>query len=309
MSTRTLTAAIGNTPLVELTRMSPRPGVRLFAKLEGHNPSGSIKDRVASALVSCLEKHRGLRPGDTLIEASTGNTAIALAMLARQRGYHLKVVVPHGVVPSIEDILDLFGVEIIWCEPHAGMRGAIERTRELAAKHGWHAVGQFDNPVNLRTHYETTGAEIAAQLPQVDALVAGIGTGGTLMGVGRRLRETNPHLKIVGVEPKMGEKLQGLRSLDDAYCPPLLKLDELNGRFLVSSATALQTAREVVQTEGVLAGVSAGAALHAARRIAERMERGNIVVMFSDGAWKYLPARPWEAAQANSECLDETHWW
>jgi len=283
--------------------------VCLFAKLEGHNPSGSIKDRVACALVDCLEQHRGLKPGDTLVEASTGNTAIALAMIARQRGYNLKVVVPRGVVPSIEDVLNLFGVELIWCQPKAGMRGAIERSLLLAERHGWHAVGQFDNPVNLRTHHDTTGAEIAAQLSQVDVLVAGIGTGGTLMGVGRRLRRDNPQLKIVGVEPRMGERLQGLRNLDDAYCPPLLNLDELNGRFLVSSAVALRTAQEVVQSEGVLAGVSAGAALHAARRVAERMERGNIVVMFSDGAWKYLPARPWEAAQHDDAELDETHWW
>ena len=307
---RSLLDTIGNTPLVELPRMSPRPGVRIFAKLEGQNPSGSIKDRVAGALVRCLEEHRGLKPGDTLIEASTGNTAIALAMIARHKGYRLKIVIPRGVVPSISDVLELFGVEILWCQPHAGMRGAIEESLRLADQHGWFAVRQFDNPVNLHTHYTTTGAEILGQLDRVDALVAGIGTGGTLMGVSRRLRERDPHMKVIGVEPKMGERLQGLRSLDDSYCPPLLDLDMLNGRFLVGSATALQAAHEVVQSEGVLAGVSAGAALHAARRYAERLPgEANVVVMFSDGAWKYLPARPWEAAQAQDANLDETHWW
>ncbi len=306
---RSLLDTIGNTPLVELRGLSPRPEVRLYAKLEGHNPSGSIKDRIALALVEDLEAHANLQPGDTLVEASTGNTAIALAMIARQRGYALKVVVPRGVVPSIEDVLELLGVEIIWCRPCAGMKGAIDLSIQLAEERGWHAVRQFDSPVNLDTHYRGTGGEILEQLPRVDALVAGIGTGGTLMGVGRRLRERDGDMKMIGVEPKMGEHLQGLRSLDEGYRPPLLDLDQLSGRFLVGSAVALTTAREVVRTQGILAGVSAGAALHAARRVAGRMASGNIVVMFSDGAWKYLPARPWKDALAGSPCLDETHWW
>lgn len=301
---------IGNTPLVELKKMSPRPGVRIFAKLEGTNPSGSIKDRVARALVGCLESRRALEPGATLVEASTGNTAIALAMIARHKGYKLKIVIPRGVVPSIEDVLELFGVEIIWCQPKAGMRGAIEASLEMEEKYGWHAVRQFDNPVNLHTHYTQTGAELLQQLDRVDMLVAGIGTGGTLMGTARRLRERDHHMKVIGVEPRMGERLQGLRSLNDSFQPPLLDLTQLDGRFLVGSDTALRTAHEVVRTEGVLAGVSAGAALHAARRAAERVTGpANIVVMFSDGAWKYLPARPWEAAQASDASLDETHWW
>ena len=301
---------IGNTPLIELTRLELPDGIRLYAKLEGHNPSGSVKDRIAVALVRHLEKTRGLRPGDTLIEASTGNTAIALAMIARQRDYDFKVVIPRGVVPSIEDTLDLLGVEIIWCEPRSGMLGAIELSRTLAKERGWHVVGQFDSPVNVQTHYDTTGAEILQQLPRVDVLVAGIGTGGTMMGTGRRLRTRDPLLQMIGVEPKIGEQLQGLRSLEDGYHPPLLNLDELNGRFLVSSAVALSTARQVVRTEGIFAGVSSGAALHAALRVARRLKApANIVVMFSDGAWKYLPVRPWKDAIAGNPCLDETHWW
>ena len=267
---------IGRTPLIELKRLSPKPGIRLFAKLEGQNPSGSVKDRIALALVEALEQRHQLKPGATLIEASTGNTAIALAMVARQRGYNLKVVIPYGVVSSIADILNLYGVEVIWVRPKAGMGGAIDETRRLAEENGWFAVGQFDNPINASTHYQTTGGEIARALPRTDVFVAGIGTGGTLMGVGRRLRELNPNLKLIGVEPRLGECLQGLR---------------------------------IIREEGIMAGVSSGATFHAALRVAERMERGNIVMMFSDGGWKYLPSRPWDAAKSGDPCLDETHWW
>lgn len=304
-----LLQTVGRTPLVELKRLNPKPGVRLFAKLEGQNPSGSIKDRVAMAMVDELEQAHGLRPGATLVEASTGNTAIALAMVARQRGYDLKVVIPQGVVASIADILQLYGVEILWVRPKAGMCGAIEESQRLAAERGWFAVGQFSNPVNVETHYRTTGAEIARALPRVDVLVAGIGTGGTLMGVGRRLRELNPDLKIIGVEPRLGDCLQGLRSLDEGYRPPLLDLDRLDGRFLVSSDLAIQAAHRIIREEGIMAGVSSGAALHAALRVAERVEHANIVVMFSDGGWKYLPSRPWQAAEGGDARLDETHWW
>lgn len=300
---------IGRTPLIELKRLNPKPGVRLFAKLEGQNPSGSVKDRVAMALVEAIEARHPLQPGDTLIEASTGNTAIALAMVARQRGYQLKVVIPHGVVPSISDILQLYGVEVIWVRPKAGMGGAIEECNRLAAENGWFAVGQFDNPVNVNTHYSSTGGEIARALPRIDVFVAGIGTGGTLMGVGRRLREANPNVKLIGVEPRLGECLQGLRSLEEGFRPPLLDLDALDGRFLVPSDRAIEAANRIIREEGIMAGVSSGATLTAALRVAERMEQGNIVMMFSDGGWKYLPSRPWEAAKQGDQNLDETHWW
>lgn len=300
---------VGCTPLVELPRLAPKPGVRIFAKLEGQNPSGSIKDRVALALIDAAEARGDIRPGDTLVEASTGNTGIALAMVARQKGYQLKVVIPHGVVPSIADILELYGVEILWVEPRGGMQGAIEHAQALAARHGWYPVNQFGNPLNVETHYRGTGSEIARELPKVDVLVAGIGTGGTIMGVSRRLREDNPDLKVIGVEPKMGEKLQGLRSLEEGDRPPLLDLDQLSGRFLVSSAHALDAAARIVRTEGILAGVSCGATLHVALRYAERLDEGTIVCMFSDGGWKYLPARPWKDAQRHDPQLDETHWW
>lgn len=304
-----LHALVGGTPLVELAHMTPKPGVRIFAKLEGQNPSGSVKDRIVLSMLESAEARGVLRPGDTLIEASTGNTAIALAALAPRKGYHVRVVLPRGIVPSIADILDLYGAEIEWCEPEGGMRGAIRRAQELAAQPGRHAVGQFTDRANVECHYVTTGAEIAAALDRVDMFVAGIGTGGTIMGVGRRLRERWPEVRTVGVEPKLGERLQGLRSLAEGYIPPLLDLDQLSGRFLVDSASAIAAAREVIRREGVFAGVSSGAALHTALRVAERMEEGNIVVMFSDGAWKYLPSRPWDSALEGSESLDEVHWW
>ncbi|MCB9759952.1 MAG: cysteine synthase family protein [Alphaproteobacteria bacterium] len=304
-----LLAHVGDTPLVELPRLSPKPGVRLFAKLEGHNPSGSVKDRIALAMVEQAEAQGRLAPGGTLVEASTGNTAIALAMVARQKGYRLKVVIPEGVVPSIADILCLYGVEVLWCAPRAGMRGAIDEALRLADAHGWVATRQFDNPVNPRVHHDTTGAELLRELPDIDVFVAGIGTGGTLMGVGCRLMEHNPGVALVGVEPRMGEHLQGLRSLDDGYCPPLVDLDILSARYLIPADRALRATRRLVEVEGVLAGVSGGATLHAALRYAERIERGNVVFMVSDGGWKYLPAKPWDAAEAEDSGLDETHWW
>ncbi|MCY4582903.1 MAG: cysteine synthase family protein [Chloroflexi bacterium] len=306
-----LSTLVGGTPLIELRDLSPRPGVRLFAKLEGQNPSGSVKDRIAVAMLDAAEESGALRPGATLVEASTGNTAIALAALAPRRGYRVRVVLPKGIVPSIADILDLYGAEIEWCEPEAGMRGAIRRVQELASDQGYYAVGQFSDPANVQCHYATTGEEIVQAMEQVgvDVFVAGIGTGGTITGVGRRLRERWPGVQVVGVEPRLGERLQGLRSLSEGYIPPLLDLGMLNRRFLVDSASAIAAARDVMREEGVFAGVSSGATLHAARRVAEGMERGNIVMMFSDGAWKYLPSRPWDASGADAEALDEVHWW
>jgi cysteine synthase B len=309
MPPSTLLGLIGNTPLIELPRMSPRKGIRIFAKLEGQNPSGSIKDRIALAMVEEAERRGDLRAGDTIIEASSGNTAIALALVAKQRGYRVRVIIPGEVAPSIGDLLDLYDAEIIWCQPRAGMKGAIDLAREMALAPGCHYLGQFDNRINLETHYRTTGEEIATGLPQIDVLVAGIGTGGTITGVGRRLRESNPHLLVVGVEPRMGESLQGLRSLSEGYVPPLLDLTLLNRRFLVESATAIDTAHQIIEKEGLLAGISSGATMHAALRVAQGMDRGNIVVMFSDGGWKYLPARPWDAARSERADLDETHWW
>jgi cysteine synthase len=305
----TLLDLIGNTPLVELPRLSPKKGIRIYAKLEGQNPSGSIKDRVVLAMVEEAERRGDLRTGDTIVEASSGNTGIALAMIGKQKGYSVRVIIPGEVAPSIGDLLELYGAEITWCEPKAGMKGAIELAEEMASARDCHYLGQFENRINLETHYHTTGQEIAQALPRVDVLVAGIGTSGTITGVGKRLRESNPNVTIVGVEPRMGEALQGLRSLSEGYVPPLLDLGQLSRRFLVDNATAIDTSHLIIEKEGIFAGVSSGATLHAAMRVAQDMEEGNIVVMFSDGGWKYLPARPWDAAREGSEALDETHWW
>ena len=306
---RSLLRLIGNTPLVELRHLAPKPGVRLFAKLEGANPSGSVKDRIVLAMIEAAESRGDLRPGDTIVEATTGNTAISLAMVAKQKGYGVQVVLPEGIVPSIPDVLRLYGAGITWAEPAGGMRGTIEAAHEMAESRGFYELGQFVDRANVEAHYAGTGAEIADALERVDVFVSGIGTGGTIMGVGRRLRERHPQVRVVGVEPRLGERLQGLRSLAEGDVPPLLDLDQLDGRFLVDSASAIDAARRVVEAEGILAGVSSGATLHAALRVAENMEQGDIVVMFSDGGWKYMPSRPWDAAAGGDARLDEVHWW
>ena len=300
---------VGNTPLLELSHLSPKPGVRIFAKLEGQNPSGSVKDRIVLAMIEAAEARGDLRPGDTIVEASSGNTAISLAMVAKQKGYGVHVVIPRGVVASIADILRLYGAEVTRCEDMGGMRGSIEMAHAMAEPDGAYELGQFTDSVNVECHYATTGAEIAAAMEGVDVFVAGIGTAGTIMGAGRRLRERFPDVRIIGVEPRLGDRLQGLRSLSEGYVPPLLDLSLLDSRFLVDSASAIHAARAVIDAEGLLAGVSSGATLHTALRIAQGMDKGNIVVMFSDGGWKYLPSRPWDAAEQGDAELDEVHWW
>lgn len=307
--TSDLLQLIGQTPLVELKRLSPKPGIRIFAKLEGQNPSGSVKDRIALALVEAAERRGALRPGATIVEASSGNTALALAFVAKQKGYQARVVLPRGIAPNIGDLLALSGVRITWVDAVGGMKVAIDTARELAAAGECVPLGQFTEAANVQAHYQTTGVEIAAALDQIDYFVAGIGTGGTIMGVGRRLRESNPEVKLIGIEPKLGERLQGLRNLQEGFIPPLLDLAFLDGRFMVDAASAFACAQDVARLEGIFGGASAGAAVHVAQRLAERVERANIVLMFADAGWKYLPARPWRAAQRQSQNLDNIHWW
>ena len=310
MQSRSILSYIGNTPLVEISRMSPNPGVRIFAKLEGHNPTGSIKDRVAKYMLQDAEARGVLRPGQTLIEASTGNTALALSLMAKLGGYQMKAVVSTRATPGMAELLEMHGVEVIWCEPKAGMKGAIDLAKRLSQEEGWFTPCQFENQANVLAHYETTGPEILRALPEVDVFIAGMGTGGTLMGVGKRLKEHNPKVKVIGVEPRMGEQLQGLRSLQEGYIPPLLDLSRLDGRFLVDSQAAFACARAVLDVEGIFAGVSSGAVLHCAQRLARRMDRGNIVVIFADGGWKYLASGPWrEAARVQVEHPDDMAWW
>lgn len=301
---------VGSTPLVELSHVAVNADVRIFAKLEGYNPTGSIKDRVAKYLVESAEIAGHIRPGDTLVEASTGNTGLALALVGKQKGYKVKIVLPSLATPGVADMLLTYGVEVVWCEPDVGMKGAIQLAERLGRDPGCFNTRQFESQYNCLAHYETTGLEIVQSLSRVDMLIAGIGTGGTLMGVGKRLREYNPNVRIIGVEPKMGEQLQGLRNLQEGYVPPLLDLDKLNGRFLVDSETAFASSKKLLEAEGIFAGVSSGAVLHCAQRLAKRLDTGNIVVVFADAGWKYLQSGPWrEEMESRMVNPDDTAWW
>lgn len=282
--------AIGNTPLVELQRFSPRPGVRLFAKLEGHNPTGSVKDRVARSLIEDAERSGAIGPGTDkiLLEPTSGNTGIGLAMIAQVKGYRLKVVMPDNVSDERRQLLELFGAEVELTDGALGSNGSIARAQELAEDSRYHLLYQYGNPANPRAHYETTGPEIIADLPEVDVFVAGLGTGGTLMGTGRRLREHNPNIQIVAAEPHPDDSVSGLRSLDHGFIPPILNLDELDRKVVVRAADSLTATRDLVRVEGIFGGLSCGAVLNVGLRVAQRMERGTIVLLLPDGGWKYL---------------------
>lgn len=294
---------------MELSRLSPDPGVRIFGKLEGQNPTGSIKDRVAYALVNRAETEGRIQPGDTLLEVSSGNTAIALAFVAKQKGYSSHVVVPKGVAPSISDLLELLGAEVTWCPAEGGMGHAMDVAKALSADRGYKMLGQFSQQANVEAHYSTTGHEITEALSHIDVFVAGIGTAGTIMGAGRRIREKWPAARIIGVEPKIGEQLQGLRNLDEGFIPPLLDLTMLDGRFLVDSATSFRRVQQLAETTGLFAGASSGAVIDVALRLSSQMRQGTIVTILADSSWKYLPARPWGASADEQAALDEIHWW
>jgi cysteine synthase B len=306
---------IGDTPLVELRNFELGNDVRLFAKLEGQNPTGSVKDRIVRRMLLVARRSGALQPGATIVEATTGNTGIALAMIGRQLGYTVKVVVPRNVFPEIAGLLRVYGAEIIWVSAEAGIKGAMELARSLARERGWFILDQFANEENSRAHYEGTGAEILADLPRVDVFVAGLGTGGTVMGTGRRLKEANPATKVVAVEPHPGNHVQGLKSLNDGYIPPILDVHMLDGKVLARSRHAFQHAYELIHREGIFAGVSSGAVLHAALKFARRIERGNIVCLFADAGWKYLGTSIWKAPPAghqheqHDDDMDDVIWW
>ena len=304
-----LLETIGNTPLIEMQHISPKKTVRIFAKLEGNNPSGSIKDRIVNAMINDAEKKGIIKPGDTIVEASSGNTGIALSMIAQQKGYKALIVIPREVPPSIGDLLKLYGAEIHWCDSGGGMKTPIETAKEVAVGNSYHLLGQFSNDINSNTHYLTTGKEIVDHIGWVDAFIAGIGTGGTIMGVGKGLREINSNVRLIGVEPTLGDRLQGLRNLQDGYIPSLLNLNDIDGRFLVDSQDAIDTSKMLAKNEGIFSGISSGATMNIALRIAEEMDKGIIVVMFSDGGWKYLPSRPWEESIENASDKNDLHWW
>ncbi|MCH7488118.1 MAG: cysteine synthase family protein [Chloroflexi bacterium] len=303
--------AIGDTPLVELRHLSPRPDVHLFAKLEGRNPTGSIKDRIVREMVVQAQRDGRLAPGDRIIEASTGNTGIALAMVGRALGYPVRIVIPENVYPEIPRCLAAYGAEITYVPSQLGVKKAIDVARTIAADEGWFMLDQFSDPVNIRAHYEGTGPEILAAVPHVDLFVAGLGTAGTLMGVGRRLKETNPQTRVIAVEPHPGYQVHGLKSLADGFLPPLLDYDVLDGKILVRGGHAFRGAAQLIQRESIFGGVSSGAVLHGALKAIERLPRGNVVLIFADSGWKYLATNMWTQPPAEHEedQLDDVIWW
>ncbi len=286
---------IGNTPLVELKRLQPKPGVRLFAKLEGQNPTGSVKDRIALLMVENAEADGTLGDGRIILESSSGNTGVSLAMVARYKGYHVTVVLPDNVTDERQALIESFGANVVFSEGRHGTNGAIEVAQEMAEKEPdkYVMLYQYGNEANPRAHYDGTGEEIIQQLPEVDTFVAGLGTGGTLTGVGRRLKEHNPDARIIAVVPHPEERIQGLRSLEDGFIPPILDTTVLDGQFIITSRESFEKTRELLQTESIFAGISSGAVLACAQRLAERMDNGNIVCLFADGGWKYLSTGLW----------------
>jgi [CysO sulfur-carrier protein]-thiocarboxylate-dependent cysteine synthase len=311
---RAVTAAslldlVGNTPLVELPRLSPKPEVRLYAKLEGQNPTGSIKDRVALAMVEAAERNGELEPGRELLEPTSGNTGISLALIARLKGYRLTCVMPENVTEERRRLLRLYGTEIVESPAAEGSNGAVRLALELAQREPrYHMLFQYANEANPAAHYDGTGAEIAEALDRVDLLVAGLGTGGTLMGAGARLRESFPEITVAAAEPLPGEPVMGLRSLEDGYVPPILDVSRLDRKVLVSNAEAVAGLRALLDREGIFAGVSSGAVVHVARRLAAELDEGVVVMILADGGWKYLSAPFWDAADPETE-MEESVWW
>jgi cysteine synthase B len=296
---------IGDTPLVELPRLSP-PGRMLYAKLEGQNPTGSIKDRVALAMVEAAR----LEPGQELLEPTSGNTGISLALVAKLKGLKLTCVMPSNATPERRALLELYGAEIIESPGEQGSNGAVRLAQEIAARDPRYVMlFQYANEANPRAHYEGTGAEIVRDLARVDAVVAGLGTGGTLMGTGRRVREAFPDVQIVAAEPLPGDPVMGLRSLEDGYVPPILDVSQLDRKLLVSNAESVAALRALLDREGIFAGVSSGAVVHVARRVADELPEGaTIVCVLPDGGWKYLSAPFWQADDVE-ESMEATLWW
>jgi [CysO sulfur-carrier protein]-thiocarboxylate-dependent cysteine synthase len=312
----TIVRTIGNTPLVQLPSFSPDPrdGVRLWAKLEGANPSGSVKDRIALAMLDAAEANGDLQPGTAriIIEPTSGNTGISLAMLASRRGYRFLAVLPENVSIERRQLLELYGAALEFTPGELGSNGAIRRAQELVAAHPdrFYMPYQYGNAGNPGAHYATTAPEILRDLPSITHFVAGLGTGGTLTGTGRRLKEDKPGVQVIAAEPHPGDGVQGLRSLDEGFIPPVLDASVLDRRMLVTSDDALIMTRRLAQQEGVFAGISSGAVLHAALRVASRLEQADIVCLFADAGWKYLSLGVWTASldQAQATVRDKV-WW
>jgi cysteine synthase B len=302
--------AIGNTPLVGIDRMSPDPGVHIWAKLEGSNPTGSTKDRIALKMVEMAEASGDLSPDKTILEPTSGNTGIALAMVARRKGYALTVVIPDNASEERIGLLRLFGAEIVFSDGAKGTNGSIEVARALAADDRYYMPFQYGNPANPLAHEQGTGPEIIRDLPEVTHFVAGMGTGGTLTGTGRALHAHDPAIQVIAAEPELGDLVYGLRSLDEGFVPPIFDPAQIDRKFLVNSTDSLRATRELTGREGIFAGISSGAVLHVAQRIAAEVESGHIVCLLPDGGWKYLSTQAWAEDLATAERgVEESLWW
>ncbi len=284
---------IGNTPLVDVSVLSPNRDVRIVAKLENQNPFGSVKDRIAKLMIETAEKNGDLVAGQTIVEPSSGNTGIALAAIARIKGHPIKILMPTSVSIERRQMLEVFGAELILTPGEEGSNGAVQRALALHAEHpDWYMPYQYANDANPRAHYEGTGPEILRDCPEITHFVAGLGTSGTLMGTGRYLKEHKPDVKVIAVEPPLGERVEGLRNLDEGYIPPLFEawqgFDLLDRKRVVRPRESLEWTRRLVNECGVFAGISAGAALAGAAKVASEIETGVIVFIVCDGGWKYL---------------------
>ena len=306
---KSLLELVGSTPLVELSRLSPKESVRIYAKLEGENPTGSIKDRVAKSMIEAAEAAGQLEPGRELLEPTSGNTGISLALIAKLKGYPLTCVMPENATEERKRLLELYGAKIVFSPGEQGSNGAVRLALEMAeAEPRYYMPFQYGNEANPRAHYEGTGAEIVEALDRIDVLVAGLGTGGTLMGTGDRVREAFPDVVVAAAEPLPGDPVMGLRSLDDGYVPPILDVSKLDRKVLVSNEESILAVRALLDKEGIFAGVSAGAVVHVARRLAEELDEGVVVAVLADGGWKYLSADFWDAEDVG-ESMERTVWW
>ena len=297
---------------MQLHNLSPNKNVRFFAKLEGQNPTGSVKDRIAKSMVEDGERRGELGPGKIILEATSGNTGIGLAFIGRLKGYQVKAVMPDNLSEERTQLLKAFGAEIVYSDGRQGTNGAIVKAQEMvkAEPDVYFMPYQYGNPANPRAHYETTGPEILRDMPDVDVFVAGLGTGGTLTGVGHYLREHKPGVKIIATAPHPGELVQGLRSLEDGFVPEVFDESVLDGKMLVDSRTAFAAAKELTEKEGIFSGISAGAVVKTAQRVALRLKRGNVVLLLADGGWKYLSTKLWSADYDNlPDDIDAKVWW
>ncbi|MBA2580435.1 MAG: cysteine synthase family protein [Thermoleophilaceae bacterium] len=305
--------AIGHTPLVELKRLSPRPGVRIYAKLESHNPTGSVKDRVARAMIEDAEATGAIGPGQTILEPTSGNTGISLAMICSRKGYPLKVVMPDNVTEERTQLLRMYGAEIVSSPGEQGSNGAVAMALDMAeADSSYYMPYQYGNPANPLAHYNGTAIEILDELDEVTAFVAGLGTGGTLMGNGRRLKEEDPDTMIVAAEPLQGELVQGLRSLEDGFIPPIIDLSLLDRKIFVSNRDSVVWTKRLLEEEGLFVGVSCGAIASIAVRVASEIEDGNVVFIVCDDGWKYLSSgvysKPIEQLEAEGVLETASFW-